>query len=370
MTSLLQFAIFMVTFIALIFTGSTFALSTLTQFGLGRFPGGVALFRILFLILPLIFIATTLIGNFVYNRFVALAYSISALWIPILLYLTLGSILIWLGYFLGKLIHIPGLTAIIFSLVVIGVGISMVLGITNALSPKTVTYNISAPLLQEKWSNKKIVLFSDSHFGLVRNKRFAQKIVRMINELHPDIVFIAGDLIDGPIIPYEETLKPLADIKSTFGVFYTAGNHDEYNREQTEYYQALNKYVTVLNDKQVVVNDTQVTGIIYAHETEKKTQERLLATGFDKTIPSIVMLHDPKNVNALKDAGVTLSLSGHTHGGQFFPITLIVKGIYSKLRKGVNYLGSMTQFTTVGVGTAGPLFRLGTQPEIVILKIQ
>jgi hypothetical protein len=233
-----------------------------------------------------------------------------------------------------------------------------------------VSHAIRAPKLKEKWGDKNLVLFSDAHLGMVRNKKFMRTIVDMVNSLHPDIVFIAGDLIDGPVFPYEESLAPLADIKSTYGTFYTAGNHDEYNPEQEKYYSALQKYVTVLNDKKVIVNDTQITGIIYAQESVEETAKRLRSVEHDARMPSIVMLHDPKNIQALADQQVTLGLSGHTHAGQFFPFTLIVKSVYGSLTKGVHYLKEMAHITSVGVGTAGPLLRLGTVPEIIHIRIE
>jgi predicted MPP superfamily phosphohydrolase len=263
----------------------------------------------------------------------------------------------------------PLILKILVIILLIKISVLICYGIWNAFYPRIQTYSLNAPLLKDKWGDKKIVLFSDVHLGMVRREKWMQQIVTMVTNLKPDIVLIAGDLIDGPVFPYETGLAPLQNLKSTYGTFYTAGNHDEYNRDQEKYYAELAKYVTVLNDKKVVVNDTQIVGIIYAMESLEKTMARLSATGYQKNTPSMVLLHDPKNVAALSQSNVTLSLSGHTHGGQFFPFTLLVQSIYKNLTKGIHYIGNMAHLTSVGVGTAGPLMRLGTTPEIAVIEI-
>ena len=316
---------------------------------------------------PVAILITMIFSNFSYHRWFAILYTVSIFWAPVLMYLFIAAVFMSIA---GLLIpnmtfhHTLGIVILIFIVVL------MIQGVYEALHPKVKTYTLKAPLLMEKWSTKKIVLFSDSHLGLVRNRAFMQKIVQMINKLSPDVVLIAGDLIDGPIFPYEEGLSPLADIKSTYGTYYTAGNHDEYNREQKKYYDSLNKYVHVLNDAKAIVNDTQIVGVMYANESLDATKERLVKTGYEKSMPSIVLLHDPKNVHALADSGVTLALSGHTHAGQFFPFSLIVRSVYGPLTRGINYIKEMAQFTSVGIGTAGPIFRIGAEPELVVIEIQ
>lgn len=317
-------------------------------------------------ILPILLVVTMLIGRGHYSKLNAWMYIVASLWIPIFMYLFLLAVVLGLLYNYAPIELLQKITLALLAVTMV----SFVFGIKTALNPKIKTYTIKAPRLKEKWGDKKIVLFSDSHLGVVRHANFMQKIVDMINTQKPDIIFIAGDLIDGPVFPYEKGLAPLGELKSTFGTFFTAGNHDEYNIEQEKYYSILKKYVTVLNDKKVIVNDTQIIGVVYSEESSKGTEARLAQTGYEQTLPSIVMLHDPRNVPALAKLGVDLSLSGHTHGGQFFPVTLLVSMLYRGLTKGINYLGKTAHFTSVGVGTAGPLFRLGPNAEIVVIKIE
>jgi uncharacterized protein len=310
------------------------------------------------------------VGNLFFSKINSIVYTITSMWLALLLLLFLASIISWILWFI---ISGFGFVNSKECIIVITLGIAHLFfawGIYNSFSPNIVTYEIKNEVLKDKWSDKKIILLSDLHLGLVRRENFTKQIKEMINKESPDIVFIAGDLLDGPIIPYEKSLAPLGEITSTYGTYYTAGNHDEYNREQGKYYEVLNKYVKVLNDKSEMINETNITGLTYMRETTDETKIRLNSSGYNENMPSIVIMHDPKNTQALFDKRVNLSLSGHTHGGQFFPITLIVKGIYGKFTQGVNYFEESSSFTTVGIGTAGPAVRIGTRPEIAIIKIK
>ncbi len=298
-----------------------------------------------------------------WNRII---YTISVFWVAPLLQLAVASVVYQVLVLVSGALPI----AQYFMYGAIGsVTIACLYGIYNALHPQIKKYTIVAPSLAPLWSGKTIAVISDVHLGLVRNKQFMHSIVEKLQTLSPDIIFIAGDLIDGPHFPYEESLQHLAMLKPPLGIYYAAGNHDEYNTEQSTYYTSLTKYVTVLNTKRTSVNGTQIIGLDYAIESSASAQERLLSTSFVSSQPSIVLLHDPKNSPALAEKGVSLTISGHTHAGQFFPFTLVVRSLYKTLTRGVSYLGEMAQFTSVGIGTAGPLLRLGMTPEIAVLQI-
>ncbi len=363
------FFIFFTVFLLIIGAASAFIVSTIRLVIPQNMQNIHSYLWVPFAVFPVVLVATTIFSNVTYMAWTKPFYVVSSLWLPALIYLFIGALMLRFYMLLGTNLQIIPVQVLGLILLVIFTAM-MVFGVWKATTYRIVTQEINVPELHEAWSGKKIILFSDSHLGLSRGEMFTRKIVQTINELSPDAVFIAGDLIDGPIIPYARDLGPLKDIKSTYGTFYAAGNHDEYNREQLKYLEALSNTVTVLNDKKIIVNDTQIIGIEYAAEPFESTTARLINTGYEANVPSIVILHDPKNVPALAEAGTSLSFSGHTHGGQFWPFSVIVNSIYKDLSKGVAYIGNHAHFTTVGVGTWGPLFRLGTQPEIVIIKIK
>ncbi len=361
------FIIFISFFLALIGAASWFVVNTAAHV----FPNHaytIALFGwIPFAFFPLLLLGTMIVRNVKYIPATKYTYLAGMTWLPFLIYLFLSAVIVRVYDLLGP--HTIATKDVGLILFFASVGV-MIIGTIQALRYAVATYEISAPLLKEKWGDKKIILVSDVHLGMVRRRPFAEYLVTTINKLSPDIVFIAGDLIDGPIFPYDDDLSPLGQIKSTFGTHYAAGNHDEYNSEQEKYYASLTKYINVLNDKKIILNDTQIVGVRFAAEKLDDTKKRLVGMDYKRDMPSIAMLHDPKNVQALADMGVTLTLSGHTHGGQFWPFSMTVKAMYGSLARGVNYIGKMAQFTSMGIGTGGPVFRLGTRPEIVVLKIK
>jgi predicted MPP superfamily phosphohydrolase len=244
-------------------------------------------------------------------------------------------------------------------------------GTWGARNIKIKKYTISSKALAPAWKGKKIVVISDTHFGLVWQKKTARKIVGLINEQHPNIVFHAGDIIDGPIFPYEETFSELSHIESNLGVFYTEGNHEHYSPEYNVFRSHFPKHITDLTDQHAIINDTQVIGLSFRQkESAHSTEERLLAQNFNATMPSIILLHAPFNVQTLADQGVSLVISGHTHAGQFFPFTLVTQRLYGKFNYSINYLGTTVALTTSGTGTAVIPIRVSARPEIVVLTIE
>lgn len=155
-----------------------------------------------------------------------------------------------------------------------------------------------------------------------------KKVVNKINEQKPDIVLIAGDIIDGPVFDYEKGLAPLKNIVSTFGTVYTPGNHEAYNRKPEKFYPIVRNVTTTLLDSKTEINGTTIVGLDYRSESFDATKERLAKTADSSaqngneesspSAPSIAILHDPRNTDALLDAGISLVVSGHTHCGQFF----------------------------------------------------
>ena len=321
------------------------------------------------IIFPLILIATSIYSRVGYNRIVSVLYTISTLWFPTIIYLFIGSCILAVLSF-GSHINLS-VDLHMSALCILGViVVALVYGVWNANCIRIKKYTINSKELAPNWRDKKIVLFSDVHIGIVRGAQFMEKIVAMINDLKPDLVILAGDVIDGPIFDYKKGLSPLSGIVSKEGIIYTPGNHEEYNREPEKFYPILESLTTMLVDKKIIMHNTQIIGLQYAHELQEATANRLEGTGFDPNIPSIVILHDPTNTAAVQRAGVSLVVSGHTHNGQFFPSTLLMRSMYKEFAYGKNVKGKTTSITTAGVGTTMPPFRLGANPEIVVLTFE
>ena len=102
----------------------------------------------------------------------------------------------------------------------------------------------------------------------------------------------------------------------------------------------------------------------------EKIKSRLKSLEYNSELPSIILIHDPKNVKALSECGVSLVLSGHTHGGQFFPFTIMLDRLYKQYSHGVAYTNNTVSITSYGVGTSMIPARIGTPSEIIVLTIQ
>lgn len=368
--SLTQSLIFGMVVLCTLFLGSYFIFSVLKIYGIFKSILFYKIVLVCSIVLPILFIVTMLVGARIYSKINAFFYTISSVYLGMLAYLLVMVAVLAIFYLLIQKTQ----TQFLFGPVVIGALISVfvasIFSIVNAAHPQIKKLEIHNAQLALLWKDKKIVLVSDTHLGLVRNEKFIKKIVQKINDQNPDIVILAGDIIDGPVVPYEKFTAPFKEIRASYRVFYTPGNHEWYNTEPQKFISVMEKNTTLLLDRKIEINNTQIIGLNYKVETIEETKKRLLETGFNETQPSIVIMHDPKNTQALMDSGVSLSVSGHTHCGQFFPFTLLVRSIYKNLTYGVNNFPNGTSITTCGVGTAGPPFRLGSTPEIVVIHIQ
>lgn len=360
---------FVLFLVLIIFAGSSFSYFILRLYGLfkGNFSNNLAI--ILFTIFPIIFIVSKIIGNISYSKINGFLHTVSSVWMGMLLYLFISSILLSVLYFFIKntptqIQHIIGYGFLLCTVIV------TLYGIYNASHPRVVTVEVKNQKLAQYWKNKKIVLFSDTHLGLTQGRHFTEKIVDLINTQNPDIVFIAGDVIDGPRIPYQEFIEPLNKINSSLGVFYTTGNHEWYNNEPYVFLDTIKKYTTSIIDEKQTVNNTDIIGINYRSEDKEAAAKRFEKIKDDSENPSIVLLHDPKNTSALIEKGASLVLSGHTHCGQVWPGNYLVNMIYKNLSYGLTvYNSNQSSLTSCGVGTAVVPMRVGNRPEIVVIQI-
>ncbi len=234
---------------------------------------------------------------------------------------------------------------------------------------------IALPSLPQQWRGRTAALVSDLHLGHVRNYRFVRRVVNRIAALKPDIVLVTGDLYDGVAGDFENLARPWAELVTSraaaMGVFYIAGNHEEFYRNAEYLPPLLRTGIRVLNNEKVDVDGLQVVGVHY-REAVNPDQYRSILRGLqiDRSRASVLLLHAPVRLPISEEEGISLQLSGHTHGGQFFPWTLVARRVWHKFNHGLQRFGKMQVYTTYGAGTWGPPFRLGTKPEIVLITFE
>jgi predicted MPP superfamily phosphohydrolase len=246
-------------------------------------------------------------------------------------------------------------------------------GVLNAAWPRLVRISVALPNLPPQWRGRTAALVSDLHLGHVRNGRFVRRVVNTLLELQSDIVFVAGDLYDGVAGDFEKLARPWSDLVSspqaaTLGVYYIAGNHEEFYRNAEYLPPLLRAGIQVLNNEKVEVDGLQLIGVHYRDAVNpEKYRSTLRSMKLDRGRASVLLLHAPVRLPISEEEGISLQLSGHTHGGQFFPWTLIAKRVWNKFIHGLQPFGSLQVYTTYGTGTWGPPLRLGTRPEIVLI---
>ncbi len=251
----------------------------------------------------------------------------------------------------------------------------ILLGYLNTENIRTKTLNLSLPKKNSSFKNLNAVLVSDIHLSPLNNERLLGKIVRKINELNPEIVFMAGDIVDdhAKILEDRNIGVSLKGIQSKYGIFVSTGNHEFINgiKGSVEYinnfgFHLLQDKIYQLPEGLTIIGRDDSSKKSFTKEDRKSLEEIL--TNADKNYPMILLDHTPFKLEQAEKNDIDLQLSGHTHHGQLFPLNFITSMIYEK-SWGYLKRGSTQYYVSCGVGTWGPKVRMGSISEIVNLKI-
>lgn len=227
-----------------------------------------------------------------------------------------------------------------------------------------VDINLEKPLKEPL----RIVAVSDVHLGYGTNKKALKRYVNLINEQQPDIVLIAGDLIDNSIKPVREQQmhEELQEINAP--AYMVMGNH-EYISGAAECVDFLsNTPIQLLKDSIITLeNGVQIIGRDDRHNRRRKSLEQLVAE-CDNAKPTIVLDHQPYNLTQTDSLKIDLQFSGHTHHGQVFPFNLLTDYIYEQSH-GYRQWSYSHIIVSSGLSLWGPPFRIGTDSNIYIITI-
>lgn len=344
---------------------------TFQALGAFKYPYVKNIVLTLGVLLPTMFVGAMLYGGKHFSPINTWIYTMGGMWLVVFTYLLMG-VMVMLSLILINNSFNLSLPIKLISFILIIISTLVILyGIYNANNPRIVRMEITSPTLASLWKDKKIAIVSDVHLGIIRRGNFMKKIIDIINAEKPDITFNLGDLIDGPAFPYKEGLAPISELNPPLGNFYVEGNHEGYSEEYPIFKENFPKNLNDVTEKKVIVNGTQIIGIYYDEQkTADEMAQELNNVGYDKTMPSIILMHDPKDIPMLANNGASLVLSGHTHKGQFFPFSILIKMLDNKYTYGVTQTLNTTSITSEGVGTAMVPVRIGTNPEIIILTIK
>jgi len=221
-----------------------------------------------------------------------------------------------------------------------------------------------------------IVQLSDVHVGPTIKHGYLDAIVRRVNGLDADLIALTGDIVDGHIDRVRRHVAPLAALRARHGSYYVTGNHEYYNGIDAWLPEARRLGLRVLlNENAIIEHDgerllvggvTDYSGHHFgdAHRSDAGSAARTAQTVAFK----LLLAHQPRSAAAAAAAGFDVQLSGHTHGGQFWPWNLFVP-MQQPYVAGLNRLRTLWVYTSRGTGYWGPPLRFGAPSEITRLRL-
>jgi uncharacterized protein len=322
-------------------------------------------------LLSVSFVAASLFAFRYTNPLLRSFYRVAAVWLGLLTYLFLAAVLSWIVFGFAS---VAGFAINFHRMVELLFGVAMVAGfygVFNASWTRITRTTVQLANLPAAWRGRRAALISDVHLGHIRNGSFLRRMVAKILREEPDAIFIAGDLYDGTAIDAGLAAEPLNKLTAPQGVYFVAGNHEQFG-DDSKYLRAISAAgVRVLSNEKIDVEGLQIIGVPYRNATQKGHLASVLhGVQLDRDRASILLIHAPDHPDIAEAAGVSLQLSGHTHLGQFIPWSWMARRIYRQFVYGLSRIGKMQVFTSSGAGTWGPPLRLGSNPEIVVLEFE
>jgi predicted MPP superfamily phosphohydrolase len=261
-----------------------------------------------------------------------------------------------------------------------------ILGITTALTgygvfqalrdPKIVEVVIPIDNLPDELDGLRIVQITDIHVSHTVRRSFVQSVVETVNGLSPDLIVLTGDLVDGSVGQLRSEVAPLADLRAPLGSFFITGNHEYYSGVQDWIEETTRLGFTVLLNEHKVIERgsarlllagvTDFTGGQFDHEHISDPQKAL--SGAPECHAKILLAHQPKSIFAAAKAGYDYVISGHTHGGQYFPYHFLA-ALTQPYISGLHEHGDTRIYVSRGTGYWGPQMRIGAPSEITVHEL-
>lgn len=366
----MRFAVFII-FIQLIILLAHFVVY---KFGISTYST-LAKNKILFgsflAIISVSFSLSTFFTRFSQNLLSNIIYTGSSFWLGFLFWLFLAVVVFSIIGF------ITGFNSLYFKIGFL-VSFSFIIflnlyGLVNGFYPRIEKISINIDNLPESWHGKRALFLSDTHYGNLHTKNSAKRLSKLINRIEPEIVFISGDFFDGPMKDFDVFTKEFSDLKIPKGIYFVNGNHEDYAGKEKTNKSLIQNGFNVIDEQIVVLDGLQVVGIPYTTSSESEadnesTKNVFNMNQFDPSLPSVVLKHVPIGIESLLKFRPDFVFFGHTHQGQMWPFSVLVKKIYKEHYYGLIQKDSTKFYTTSGVGGWGPPQRIGTKSEVLEVK--
>ena len=310
---------------------------------------------------------------------------IGAVWFAFLIYFILSLVFLdlvrltdnWF-HFLPAFIYknyelTRGITALV---VIVIVGTIVFLGNLNKRDIEIRNLEITIPKKESKLDHLNVVMASDIHISPIDGEKLLKEIVNKMNSLNPDIVLLAGDIVDdkAEVLIERNIGDSFSNLKTRYGVYSINGNHEFINEVESCDRYAEKFGINFLRDSSVLIDSSfyligREDGAMsqFAGKQRKSLDE--IVKDLSEHFPKILLDHTPFRLEQAEQNKIDLQLSGHTHHGQMWPGNLITKMIY-ELSWGYKQKGKTHYYVSSGAGTWGPPVRIGSSSEIVNIRIR
>ncbi|HZA94775.1 MAG TPA: metallophosphoesterase [Burkholderiaceae bacterium] len=285
--------------------------------------------------------------------------------------------IIWIGSQLG--LSLPVSTFAVWSALVVPAAATLMTlwGLVNARrTARVVKVDVPIVNLPASLDGFTIAQISDIHVGQTIKGDYLQSIVGAVNSLQPDMVAVTGDLVDGSVAQLRSHVEPLRDLTSRHGTYFVTGNHEYYSGVTAWVSELRRLGINVLLNEHVVLQHNDHSLVIagvtdysghHFDESHRSDAAAAIASAPDDVV-RILLAHQPRSAAGALQAGFDLQLSGHTHGGQFWPWNFFVR-LQQPFTAGLHRLQSLWVYTSRGTGYWGPPKRFGAPSEITHLRL-
>ncbi len=312
------------------------------------------------------------------------AIFIGSFWFAIMTYMFIGLLLVDSLRLLYQVVpFLPsGIVArkeflkyAVAAVVILSAFLTVAAGYVNAARPRTRTIDIRLAEKTVPPGGIRIALATDIHLGVIIGNSRLERLVTAINAMRPDVILLAGDIVDEDLAPViEQNLgETLRGLRAKYGIYAVTGNHEYIGGAEDAVKYLTEHGITVLRDKAMLIDDSfyiagredrSITG--FTGRQRKPLAD--IISGLNKRLPIILLDHQPFHLDDAVKAGIDLQVSGHTHHGQMWPFNRITGAIY-EVSHGYILKGKTHVYVSSGFGTWGPPVRVGTVPEIVEIRI-
>lgn len=296
----------------------------------------------------------------------------------LLVYVAMADIIFIVCAFLSIFIQINLVVIVWCLLVFIAVTtlISSVIGLIDASFIAVKKVEVHLEKLPKSFDGFRIAQISDLHIGPLIKRRFVQKVVNITNSLEVDLVALTGDMIDGEPERLSYDTAPLAYLTSKHGSFFVTGNHEYYWNVHSWINEFKRLGFNVLANENRVINNgfdqiaiAGVNDFYSLYSNVNPMNPALAAKDLPQDMTKILLAHQPKTYDLAQKADFDLMLSGHTHGGQYFPFTFLIK-FFQPYYRGLNRYKNLQIYVNRGTGFWGPPLRTGGFCEITLIILK